>query len=173
MSKHRGNHLEPPRPVLNGQPVIFGEVLFDEFEDGAAVLGGAPFNVAWHLQGFGLAPIFISRIGSDAHGNQVMHAMEQWGMDFSAVHNCLIFSPIFGCDSRLRHVSWSHLSNRFSATPSGDLARRASLTRPSKGRSRRADDPTAVAECLANRTWNPRPCVGSSASHSKGRPALA
>ena len=34
--------------------IIFGEVLFDTFPDGTAVLGGAPFNVAWHLQGFGL-----------------------------------------------------------------------------------------------------------------------
>ena len=32
-------------------PVVFGEVLFDCFPDGSAVLGGAPFNVAWHLHG--------------------------------------------------------------------------------------------------------------------------
>jgi fructokinase len=28
---------------------VFGEVLFDYFPDGSRVLGGAPFNVAWHL----------------------------------------------------------------------------------------------------------------------------
>ena len=37
---------------------VFGEVLFDVFPDGKQVLGGAPFNVAWHLQAFGIAPYF-------------------------------------------------------------------------------------------------------------------
>lgn len=62
------------------QPIIIGEVLFDLFEDGQAVLGGAPFNVAWHLQGFGQAPIFISRIGQDSLGEQIRNTMLQWGM---------------------------------------------------------------------------------------------
>lgn len=59
---------------------IFGEVLFDYFPDGKRVLGGAPFNVAWHLQAFGLAPYFISRIGNDAEGETVRNAMRDWGM---------------------------------------------------------------------------------------------
>lgn len=67
------------------RPVIFGEVLFDAFEDGSEVLGGAPFNVAWHLHGFGLAPLFISRIGSDPAGEQVISQMQEWGMDLSAL----------------------------------------------------------------------------------------
>ena len=33
--------------------VVYGEVLFDCFPDGRRVLGGAPFNVAWGLKGFG------------------------------------------------------------------------------------------------------------------------
>ena len=57
------------------RPIVFGEVLFDTFPDGSAVLGGAPFNVAWHLQGFGLTPVFISRVGDDARGRQVLAAM--------------------------------------------------------------------------------------------------
>jgi fructokinase len=68
-----------------GRPVIFGEVLFDVFEDGTAVLGGAPFNVAWHLQGFGLRPLLISRIGQDEHGELVLMRMHQWQMDTQAV----------------------------------------------------------------------------------------
>lgn len=67
------------------RPVIFGEVLFDAFPDGTAVLGGAPFNVAWHLQGFGLAPFFISRVGNDANGERVRQAMVDWGMDIRAL----------------------------------------------------------------------------------------
>ncbi len=67
------------------QPVIYGEVLFDRFPDGSAVLGGAPFNVAWHLQGFGLQPLFISRIGRDAAGDAVLEAMGSWGMDLAGI----------------------------------------------------------------------------------------
>ena len=63
------------------RPVIFGEVLFDHFPDGASVLGGAPFNVAWHLQAFGHAPLFISRVGADGPGEQIADAMRAWGMD--------------------------------------------------------------------------------------------
>ena len=61
-------------------PVIYGEVLYDCFPDGNVVLGGAPFNVAWHCQAFGLNPIFISRVGSDQKGEQIKQAMHAWGM---------------------------------------------------------------------------------------------
>jgi len=60
--------------------LVFGEVLFDVFSDGETVLGGAPFNVAWHLQGFGANPLFVSRVGKDARGEEVRAAMTRWGM---------------------------------------------------------------------------------------------
>ncbi len=63
------------------RPVVFGEVLFDRFPDGSAVLGGAPFNVAWHLQAFGARPLFISRVGADPLGEDIRAAMAAWGMD--------------------------------------------------------------------------------------------
>ncbi len=63
-----------------GDLCIFGEVLFDHFPDGSNVLGGAPFNVAWHLQAFGQAPCFISRVGDDAEGRSIREAMTTWGM---------------------------------------------------------------------------------------------
>jgi fructokinase len=44
------------------------------------VLGGAPFNVAWHLQAFGLAPSFISRVGDDDKAAAIKQAMQTWGM---------------------------------------------------------------------------------------------
>jgi fructokinase len=66
---------------MNHTPIaIFGEVLFDQFPDGQQVLGGAPFNVAWHLQAFGLAPCFISRVGDDTKAEHIKHAMQTWGM---------------------------------------------------------------------------------------------
>jgi fructokinase len=65
--------------------VIFGEVLYDCFPDGEAVLGGAPFNVAWHLQGLGLSPLFISRVGDDPLGHRVRDIIERRGMDTSGL----------------------------------------------------------------------------------------
>jgi len=61
-------------------PLVFGEVLFDCFPDGSTVLGGAPFNVAWHLQALGPPPLLLSRVGRDALGEQVAAAMRDWGM---------------------------------------------------------------------------------------------
>lgn len=71
--------------VDSERPVIFGEVLYDCFPDGQAILGGAPFNVAWHLQGFGLSPLFISRVGDDPLGHHVKDAMHNHGMDASGL----------------------------------------------------------------------------------------
>lgn len=71
--------------AATGRPVIFGEVLFDHFPDGSAVLGGAPFNVAWHLRGFGERPCFISRVGDDPNGQRVRAAMADWDMDLAGL----------------------------------------------------------------------------------------
>ncbi|MCO5762707.1 MAG: PfkB family carbohydrate kinase [Chromatiaceae bacterium] len=66
--------------TLQHPPCFFGEILIDVFPDGREVLGGAPFNVAWHLQGFGLNPLLISRVGADAAGERIRGAMAAWGM---------------------------------------------------------------------------------------------
>jgi len=58
---------------------VLGEVLFDRFPDGPR-LGGAPFNVAWHLAAFGLAPDFVSRVGTDELGAEIRRAMAGHGM---------------------------------------------------------------------------------------------
>lgn len=68
-----------------GRPIVFGEVLFDCFPDGHSVLGGAPFNVAWHLQGFGYSPVMVSCVGTDANGDKVRKSMREWKMDVSGV----------------------------------------------------------------------------------------
>jgi len=60
--------------------LVFGEVLFDCFPDGKRVCGGAPFNVAWGLRGFGHAPVFISSVGDDADGEVIRAKMDEWGM---------------------------------------------------------------------------------------------
>lgn len=66
--------------MTHNQIAIFGEALFDQFPDGQQVLGGAPFNVAWHLQAFNQQPCFISRLGMDAAGDKIRQAMLAWGM---------------------------------------------------------------------------------------------
>ena len=60
--------------------LVFGEVLYDCFPDGRRVLGGAPFNVAWGLRGFGHDPLMLSAVGADADGIAVRACMENWGM---------------------------------------------------------------------------------------------
>ena len=71
----------PPLSLMrNALPLIVGEVLFDQFPDGRTILGGAPFNVAWNLQGFGRRPTFISAIGNDKNGHQITQLMSKWGM---------------------------------------------------------------------------------------------
>lgn len=65
---------------LSHVPIIFGETLYDVFPEGQSVLGGAPFNVAWHLQGFGLNPLLVTRIGRDSLGEQALQTMQNWGM---------------------------------------------------------------------------------------------
>jgi fructokinase len=64
---------------------IFGEVLFDCFPDGREVLGGAPFNVAWHLQAFRQSPVFVSSVGDDDAGRHISEAMEGWGMSLDGL----------------------------------------------------------------------------------------
>ncbi|SFJ97693.1 carbohydrate kinase family protein [Methylophaga sulfidovorans] len=64
---------------------IFGEALFDCFPTGENVLGGAPFNVAWHLQALGDAPLFISRVGKDELGDIILSEMTNWGMTTKAI----------------------------------------------------------------------------------------
>lgn len=71
--------------MLDGRPVVFGEVLYDCFPDSSRILGGAPFNVAWHLQGFGLSPLFVSRIGRDEAGERVVSAMREHEMDVAGI----------------------------------------------------------------------------------------
>jgi len=64
----------------------FGEVLFDNFPDGNRILGGAPFNVAWHLQALGRQSLFISRVGEDEAGRAIFAAMQGACMQIDTAH---------------------------------------------------------------------------------------
>ncbi len=65
--------------------IVFGEVLFDCFPDGQKVLGGAPFNVAWALQGFGCEPLLLTSVGDDSLGRGICERMTLWGMRLDGV----------------------------------------------------------------------------------------
>lgn len=65
---------------VEGRTVVVGEVLFDHFPDGSRVLGGAPFNVAWHLCGFGSDPLLVSAVGDDDEGREVFDLLHGWGL---------------------------------------------------------------------------------------------
>jgi fructokinase len=69
---------------MTGSVALFGEVLADVFPD-RTVLGGAPFNVARHLQMFGLNSMVITRTGHDQLRNQLLAEMARLGMDASGV----------------------------------------------------------------------------------------
>ena len=41
-----------------------------------AVPGGAPMNVAYHLQKLGINPALITRVGIDEHGKQLLDLLK-------------------------------------------------------------------------------------------------
>jgi fructokinase len=77
--------------MKNNPIILFGEVLFDHFPNGENVLGGAPFNVAWHLQAFGQQPQFISRLGKDQTGELIRQAMHDCGMSLDHVQQDSVY----------------------------------------------------------------------------------
>lgn len=56
--------------------LVWGEVLWDRFPDGAQ-LGGAPANVAWHLGQAGAWAQLVSRVGDDEWGHKAMAQLSQ------------------------------------------------------------------------------------------------
>jgi fructokinase len=70
---------------IAGQPLLFGELLFDNLPDGSRVLGGAPANIAWHLAAFGLNPLLVSRVGNDEAGEAIRRQLADWGVGIYAV----------------------------------------------------------------------------------------
>lgn len=66
-------------------PVIFAEALFDHVPDGSRVLGGAPFNVAWHLRGFKADPLLVTAVGEEREGEEILRCMADWGLNTSGV----------------------------------------------------------------------------------------
>ncbi|MBS7564330.1 carbohydrate kinase [Mucilaginibacter sp. Bleaf8] len=75
---------------MSKQVLCFGEVLWDTFSDGKKV-GGAPLNVAQHLRQQGVNALMVSRIGTDASGNELMAFLQQHQLN----------TPLIQVDNRL------------------------------------------------------------------------
>lgn len=59
--------------------ICFGEVLWDMLPSGAKP-GGAPLNVAIHLNKQKIHPILISKVGNDTEGNELLDFLNQSGL---------------------------------------------------------------------------------------------
>jgi len=66
--------------------ICFGEVLWDLLPSGK-VAGGAPMNVAFHLNNFGYPTSLISRIGHDPNGWELMKFLKEKGIDTDLVQS--------------------------------------------------------------------------------------
>jgi fructokinase len=64
--------------------LCFGEVLWDCFPD-AQRLGGAPFNVAYHLQKLGCESILVSAVGADRLGEETFGRMSKLDLSTALV----------------------------------------------------------------------------------------
>jgi fructokinase len=62
-----------------GTVVAVGEVLFDVFPEGRH-LGGAPFNFVYQLHSLGFPVCFVSAVGDDDEGREILRFMERNGM---------------------------------------------------------------------------------------------
>lgn len=65
---------------MSDEILCVGEILWDALPEGL-FLGGAPFNVACHLQALGRDPAFVSRVGDDRLGQEALRRMRARGLD--------------------------------------------------------------------------------------------
>jgi len=64
--------------------IVIGEILFDHFPEYRR-LGGAPFNFAYHLKQMGLPIRFITRIGKDPEGKEILDILRQYRFNLDDV----------------------------------------------------------------------------------------
>jgi len=63
----------------NHHAICYGEILWDVLPDGPQP-GGAPLNVAYHLNKLGVSTGIISKVGEDLNGYQLVKLLEKWGI---------------------------------------------------------------------------------------------
>ncbi len=70
--------------ITNKEIVCFGEVLWDRLPSGAKP-GGAPMNVALHLNAIGINAAIASSVGNDDAGKQLLCFLQKSGVDTSLI----------------------------------------------------------------------------------------
>jgi fructokinase len=130
-----------------------GEVLIDVFENGQTTLGGAPFNVTFHLHQLLTAlsmgeAIFLSAVGNDQLGHSIRDAVAASGMstDYLArvdrpTGTALVFESDGGAGFEIKpDVAWDAirlsaqarlLAEQCDAVVFGSLAQRGEVSRES------------------------------------------
>lgn len=130
-----------------------GEVLVDVFEDGKTTVGGAPFNVTFHvhqlLSRLALGKgIFVSAVGEDEFGGMICRAAEGAGMSTHYLKrlnrptgSAMVFEREGEAGFEIKpNVAWDFidldertigLAERSQAVVFGTLAQRSSLSRDS------------------------------------------
>lgn len=78
---------------------LFGEVLADIFPSNT-VLGGAPYNVARHLQAFNQHPVLMTRAGNDMLKDQFLAELTSLDMDNSGVQ----LDPVYPTGQVIVHM---------------------------------------------------------------------
>lgn len=102
----------------DGLSVVFGEVLFDCFDD-REVLGGAPLNFAWHLRQFGRRTAMVSAVGNDRLGGEVRgfltraDIVQDWVTDRPEATGTVTVSLHDGEPTYTihRNVAWDHIQS--------------------------------------------------------------
>ena len=59
--------------------ICYGEILWDVLPDGPQP-GGAPLNVAYHLNKFGVGTSIVSSVGNDNNGFKLERLLDDWGI---------------------------------------------------------------------------------------------
>lgn len=73
--------LQKKENNMKGMNVVcFGEILWDNLKEGKR-LGGAPLNVCYHLNKFGVKSTIVSRVGADQNGLKILDELKSMGID--------------------------------------------------------------------------------------------
>jgi len=64
--------------------VCFGELLWDILPSGKQP-GGAPMNVAFHLNNFGFDVNVVSKVGHDSFGNDIISIFKEYGINTASI----------------------------------------------------------------------------------------
>jgi fructokinase len=60
--------------------ICFGEILWDMLPDGPQP-GGAPLNVAYHMNKLGVPTSIMSKVGNDVQGDDLINLLDIWNID--------------------------------------------------------------------------------------------